>query len=190
MSIPHPDNARRQALRGAIKLLVLLGLLALFYAFSRTLISTEDAAAGDEFRLALVELGPGSARQFEWDGRRYLVLHRSAEMQALLEAPDGPKLVDPDSHRSRQPDGARNPYRSVDASYLVVLNYDTALNCPLEIVMPQGPDAQRWSGGLRDTCGGSRYDFAGRVLANQRASRNLVVPNHRLEGGQLIISSD
>ena len=187
MSIETPDNDTRRALRGAIKLMAVLGLLAVVYALSSTLFTADDTGDGLPLAIELAALGPGEARQLEWQGRRYLVLHRSPAMLATLAAPDGPRLADAASQRSRQPATVKMPYRSADPRYLVVLDYDTALNCPLELVQPASPDADGWAGGLRDTCGGSRYDFAGRVLAGERAVRNLTVPEHRLEQDRLLV---
>lgn len=190
MSIETSDNATRRALRGAIKLMALVGVVAVVYAFSRTLFTPQESSGSEALRVALAEIPPGAARQFEWEGRRYLVLHRSPQMLALIDADGAPKLADPDSRRSRQPEAAHNVHRSVDPRYLVVLDYDTALNCPLEVVLPDAPLAGGWPGGLRDTCGGSRYDFAGRVLEGQRAVRNLAVPEHRFDGTTLEILDD
>jgi ubiquinol-cytochrome c reductase iron-sulfur subunit len=187
MSIETRDNDTRRALRGAIKLMAVVALLAVIYAFSRTLFTADHAGDGLPLEIDLADLGPGAARQVEWQGRRYLVVHRTPAMLATLAAAGGPRLADAASQRSRQPATVETPYRSADPRYLVVLDYDTALNCPLELVLPAPPDADGWLGGLRDTCGGSRYDFAGRVLAGERALRNLTVPEHRIEQDTLLV---
>ncbi|MDX5334318.1 MAG: ubiquinol-cytochrome C reductase, iron-sulfur subunit [Gammaproteobacteria bacterium] len=184
------DNPTRRALRGAIKLLLLIGLLAVAYAFTRSLLGPGTGDGTAEYRVDLAGLPEGAVQRIDWAGRRYLVLHRSPDMLATLEAKTGPALADPGSRRSRQPAGVEGTLRSLSARYLVVLDYDTALNCPLDLVPPTTPDAEGWVGGLRDPCAGSRYDFAGRVLAGERAPRNLGVPAHRLSGDALILLAD
>lgn len=184
------DNPTRRALRGAIKLLLLIGLLAVVYAIARSLPGPGAEGGTTAHRVDLAGLPEGAVQRIEWAGRRYLVLHRSPAMLATLEAGRGPALADPGSRRSRQPVEVEGALRSLSARYLVVLDYDTALNCPLDLVPPAAPDADGWPGGLRDRCAGSRYDYAGRVLAGERAPRNLGVPAHRLSGDTLILLAE
>jgi len=190
MPLTAADNPTRRALRGAIKLMLLVGLLAVAYVFARSLVSSDPRSGAGGYRADLSTLAEGAVWRIEWEGRRYLVLHRTPAMVASLEDGAGPALADPDSRRSRQPPGAGGVLRSLSTRYLVVLDYDTALNCPVELVPPAMPDADGWIGGLRDPCAGSRYDYAGRVLAGERAPRNLGVPDHRLEGDSLILLAD
>ena len=184
------DNPTRRALRGALKLLVLAGVLAVIYAFGQSFFRTDgEGAVPNQFTVDASGLAPGEALRVEWAGRRYLVLHRSPEMLAALDASPA-KLKDADSRRSQQPEAARNAQRSLEPRYLVVLAFDTLLNCDLDVVAPQAVDVDGWGGGLRDRCGKHRYDFAGRILAADAAPRNLVVPAYRVEGTRIILLED
>jgi len=44
-------------------------------------------------------------------------------------------------------------------------------------------------GALQDSCAGSYYDLAGRVLDDQAANRNLVIPDYFRQGSEIILGA-
>ncbi|MFA7096342.1 MAG: hypothetical protein WC383_07615 [Gammaproteobacteria bacterium] len=179
-----PEAPRRVWLRVPVKLMALAGLAVVGLVLLSSLFSTE-AERIEPLALDLRSLAPGEIRFDHWNRRRVLVLHRTPDMLRTVQNGDG--LLDPESKRSRQPDAARNPHRSLRPEYFVAIAHGTDLGCELEFV-PQGDPHGGWPGGFRDRCRGSRYDFAGRVYEGQEAYRNLEIPPHRyLPDGRLLI---
>jgi ubiquinol-cytochrome c reductase iron-sulfur subunit len=104
-----------------------------------------------------------------------------------------PRLRDPESSESIQPEYATNEYRSRRPEILVVEGVCTHLGCaPLARfdVAPEdlGPD---WVGGFYCPCHGSRFDLSGRVFAGVPAPTNLTVPPYAfVNDTTVIIGSD
>jgi ubiquinol-cytochrome c reductase iron-sulfur subunit len=173
-----PD--RRLALRVALKLLSAAAAVGVLIVVLR-LFGVGAVQEGTGQRVDLEGLAPGAMLEVNWAGRQVLVLHRT---QAMIESVlAGDALVRSPRGGSRIARGtAVDPrLRSRSERYFVALAYDTALGCPLDLVTDPGQDTQ-WPGGFRDRCGGSRYDFAGRVLEGERALRNLDIPDYRMSG--------
>lgn len=180
---------RRFFLRATLKLMALMALGALVYVFAAAAFDNRTpGSAGGRLRVDLSTLAPGQWRTVEWGARQIIILHRSAPMlrdidrlsAASASALANERLKDADSRWSTQPQAARNPYRSIRPEFFVAFNYDTGLSCPLDVRgLDSTSNAPAWRGGFVAQCRDTRYDFAGRVFAQQGAAKNLTVPAYR-----------
>ena len=134
-------------------------------------------------------LGPIPA----WRGQPVFVIGRDPAAIRHLEQ-DNAELADPDSENlARQPDYARNPWRSRKPEIGVYLGICTHLGCSPKyygMVQPEAfaPD---WQGGFYCPCHGSRFDLAGRVVSGVPAPDNLDVPPHSyLSDTEIIVGVD
>jgi len=175
-------KSRRFVYRSLLKLMGVVGLGFVAYALLGSLLTGRDEGRPPVVTVDLSTLEPGAMLVQEWTGRDVLVLHRTESMLAALRQGEA-ELQDPASQTSRQPPGAANQVRARRPQYFVAIAQGTDLNCPLRLVT----DPSDWPGGFVDRCRGSRYDFAGRVLAGQEAQRNLAVPPHHFDGRTLVI---
>jgi len=128
----------------------------------------------------------------EWRGQPVWVLHRTPEMLKDIKEMD-PKVADPASDGSTQPDYAKNEYRSVKPEYLVLVGICTHLGCSPTAKLQAGADSglgPDWLGGFFCPCHGSKFDLAGRVLKDVPAPRNLVVPPYRFVGDARLVVGD
>ena len=167
----------RLILRVAQKLLIVVALLWVMYVFVASLSTDEGEEALTAVVVKLDEIPPGAVRIVEWKGRKVLVLHRTPVMLSEINVLEQ-ELVNPRSRFSNQPGAADKAHRALRPNYFVALAYGTDIDCELEFVPYRAQPTQRWRGGFKDRCRGSRYDFAGRAFKNQPARRNLVVPEH------------
>ncbi|MFP4682878.1 MAG: ubiquinol-cytochrome c reductase iron-sulfur subunit [Ectothiorhodospira sp.] len=189
MTEPHaPQDARplRFYYRVALKVLSLAGVAALALVMLSGLLGSWFGAGEAERAhvqtVDLADLSPGGIRKLAWDGRPVWILRRTPAMEAADARVSG-RLYDPASRLSRQPSAYRNAHRAASPEWFVFIALGTDLNCPLDYVPPGSGDEGKgdaWEGGFVDRCRGSRYDFAGRVLQDQPARRNLEVPPYRL----------
>ncbi|MCG5535279.1 ubiquinol-cytochrome c reductase iron-sulfur subunit [Ectothiorhodospira mobilis] len=194
MSEPHaPQDVRplRFYYRVALKVLSLAGVGALVLVMLSGLLGSwfgaDEAGDAPGLTVELADLSPGGIRKVAWDGRPVWILRRTPAMEAA-DARTADRLYDPASRLSRQPAAYRNAHRSAAPEWFVFIALGTDLNCPLEYVPPQGEgEGDAWGGGFVDRCRGSRYDFAGRVLKDQPARRNLEVPPYRLVSGTRLV---
>ena len=93
----------------------------------------------------------------EWRGQPVWVLHRTPEMLKDIKEMD-PKVADPASDGSTQPDYAKNEYRSVKPEYLVLVGICTHLGCSPTAKLQAGADSglgPDWLGGFFCPCHGS-----------------------------------
>lgn len=138
------------------------------------------------------KLEAGAMLKVEWRGKPVWVLRRTPEMLKQLEAAT-PFLADPDSEGSIQPDFAKNPARSSNPEFLVVLGVCTHLGCaPLEKFTPGDVTVSAdWPGGFYCPCHGSKFDLAGRVWKGVPAPTNLVVPPYTfLADGHILVGGE
>ncbi|MGV6859116.1 MAG: hypothetical protein ACWA5X_09090 [bacterium] len=176
------DEKRIVLLRGAIKLLVLLGVLLIataLYLGGQKDSSSGSGGAGvgdDVLKVDINRLPKGELAKFSWGGRNVLVLRRSQNQLEGMSLQSLP-LQDPDSRWSRQPGRAQTPWRSLDQRYFVAIDLTPDTGCALKLEQ----------GLLVGVCDGAKYDLAGRVLKDQSAKRNLEVPPHHIEGKELVI---
>ena len=134
-------------------------------------------------------LGPIPA----WRGQPVFFVGRAPASVRNLEK-DTADLADPDSENlDRQPEYARNPWRSRKPEVGVYLGICTHLGCSPKYhgeikAEPFDPD---WQGGFYCPCHGSRFDLAGRVVQGVPAPDNLDVPPHSyLSDTEIIVGVD
>src|SRR5690606_32422742 len=131
-------------------------------------------------------LAPGQVGAYQYRGNTVLVLRRTPEMLAALEA-TAERVLDASSSDPPYVDPA---HRAVDPEYLVVSGVCTHLGC-----VPQHQRRESgarmvgnwWRGGFICPCHQSGFDYAGRVIKGP-APRNLPIPPHRYTAdGKLVI---
>jgi ubiquinol-cytochrome c reductase iron-sulfur subunit len=178
---------KRLLYRALLKLLIVVAAAAAIYVMWGSLFSS-DGSDGVEYQVDLSGLAAGRSEVVERGGRRYIIVHRDVAMVRALHNADEGALLKPRSPWDHQPRGVDPVLRSFTPDYFVASDYGTDLNCPLKFdgLLPTADD-QGWRGGFRDTCRGSKYDLAGRVLKGQQAQRNLEIPDYRIEGDTLYI---
>ena len=103
-----------------------------------------------------------------------------------------PKLADPNSNKSQQPEYAKNEHRSIKDNVLVMVGICTHLGCsptyrPEIAPADLGPE---WLGGFFCPCHQSKFDLAGRVYSGVPAPTNLPVPPHKYVTATKIIIGD
>ncbi len=136
-------------------------------------------------------LAAGQMTVTQWQGKPVYIIRRTAEMIAELLTPhpdQQARLRDPDSQESKQPDYAKNTYRSRDPNILVMMAICTHLGC----APGYRPDAAAAgsAGGFVCPCHGSRFDLAGRVYKDVPAPLNMEIPPYTLVGNLLTLGTD
>ncbi len=179
MSVSTTD--RRALLRVAFKLLALGGLAGVISVFASALLSGGDPGP-KQVRVTLSDLPAGETRVVEEGTERVRIVHRTPAMLEALGDERVP-LADPRSRASRQPQGLDPTTRAQRPAYFIAFDRGTDLNCPLRFV---AATADRPAGFI-DRCRGSRYDAAGRVWKDQRATRNLAIPAYRFVDATTVI---
>lgn len=189
MASQDVDYNRRRFLTGATTVVGGAGLLAGSWPFLASMSTSARAqAAGAPVEADISRLGEGQMITFEWRGQPVWVIRRNQRMIDSLETLE-PRLADPDSQRSEQPEYARNRHRSIRPDVMVMVGICTHLGCspafrPEEAPADLGPD---WLGGYFCACHGSRYDIAGRVYSNQPAPLNMVVPRYMFVSDDFLV---
>lgn len=154
--------------------------------------SARAKALGAPVEVDISKVDPGAMIKVEWRGKAIFIVHRTPQMLAQLEGM-GPRLRDPDSDESEQPDFAKNPVRALKPEYLVLVGVCTHLGCaPLDRFTPNDLTVSAdWPGGFFCPCHGSKFDLSGRVFKDVPAPTNLAVPPYRfLSDTRLMIGSD
>ncbi len=151
--------------------------------------SARARAAGAPVEIDISKLEPGQMITEEWRGKPVWVISRTPEMLAGLKTVE-PKLADPASNESEQPEYAQNQYRSTKPEILVLVGICTHLGCAPVEKFAIGPDSEfgaDWTGGFFCPCHGSKFDLAGRVYANVPAPTNLEVPPYKFLSDTLLL---
>ena len=194
MSSNEIDQGRRRMLLAAT---AAMGGIGAVYVATPFVLSMDPSArakaAGAPVDVDISKLQPGQLMTVEWRGKPVWVLRRNEAMLAGMKTLTD-KLRDPKSDElSQQPPYAKNPTRSINPEYMVMVGICTHLGCAPtyrpEFAPPDlGPD---WKGGFFFPCHGSRYDLAGRVFLGVPAPSNLVVPPyHFVSATRLVIGVD
>ncbi len=150
--------------------------------------SAKAKAAGAPVKADLSKLRPGEMITVEWRGKPVYVMHRTKEQIEGLKSLE-PKLRDPLSNESIQPDYTKNEVRSTKPEYVVLVGLCTHLGCapnPRPEVAPADLGGD-WIGGFFCPCHGSKYDLAGRVYKAVPAPTNLDVPPYRYVSDKVIV---
>jgi len=154
--------------------------------------SERAKAAGAPVEADLSGLAPGELQVVEWRGKPVWIMRRTKEMLEGVKKADD-KVTDPKSEVDKQPDYAKNEYRSIKPEYLVLVGICSHLGCSPQ---PKGMEAKGemgadWSGGFLCPCHGSKFDLAGRVYKGAPAPVNLDVPPHMyLSDTKIVIGED
>jgi ubiquinol-cytochrome c reductase iron-sulfur subunit len=154
--------------------------------------SERAKAAGAPVEVDLTKIAPGSIEVVEWRGKPVWVIRRTKEMLDSLKVA-APRLSDPESKSSEQPDYAKNEYRSQKPDIMVMEGVCTHLGCSPQL---KGAEAKAemgadWSGGFYCPCHGSKFDLAGRVFRGAPAPTNLKVPPYEfVSDGTLVIGAE
>ena len=153
--------------------------------------SARARAAGAPIRVDISRLQPGEMLGPipSWRGQPVFIVARDPSAIEHLEQAN-PDLADPASENlERQPQYARNPWRSREADIGVYLGICTHLGCSPKyhgVIQPEAFDPD-WQGGFFCPCHGSRFDLAGRVVKGVPAPDNLDVPPYSYESDSVIV---
>ena len=145
-------------------------------------------ALGVAIKIDVRKLEVGSILKVIWRGQPVWVLRRSEAMLKTLQNTN-PKLTDPESEMSVQPNFAQNEFRSLNPEFFIVEGICTHLGCaPIEkLTLPSVDMGSDWEGGFYCPCHGSKFDLSGRVFSGFPAPANLRVPPHRYQDENTII---
>jgi len=157
--------------------------------------SAKAKAAGAPVSIDFSKLRPGEilGPTPAWRGKPVFVVSRGEAAVEMLEQ-DNPDLADPASDNAdMQPEYAKNSWRSRRPELGVYLGLCTHLGCSPKYhgeIKPETFDPA-WQGGFFCPCHGSRFDLAGRVVADVPAPDNLEVPPHHfLSDSVMVIGLD
>ena len=154
--------------------------------------SERAKAAGAPVEADISNLAPGELQGVEWRGKPVWIVRRTKEMlDAVTKADD--KVTDPRSEVDKQPEYAKNEYRSIKPEILVLVGICSHLGCSPQqkSAEAKGEMGADWAGGFLCPCHGSKFDLAGRVYKGAPAPVNLDVPPHMyLSDGRILIGED
>lgn len=194
MTDPKIDRQKRRFLLVASGVLGGVATLATAAPFFASMLPSARArAAGAPVEVDISKVEPGMMVRSEWRGQPIFVVHRTQEMLEDVKKMD-PRVADPNSDGSVQPEYAKNEYRSRKPEYLVLIGICTHLGCSPTAKLEAGLESglgSDWMGGFFCPCHGSKFDLAGRVLRDVPAPTNLKVPPYQyLSDTRLKIGDD
>jgi ubiquinol-cytochrome c reductase iron-sulfur subunit len=183
MSSDDADNSRRRFLTAATVVVGAVGTVAVAVPFLGSWSPSARAkSAGAPVEANIGKLEPGQQIIVKWRGMPVWVVRRDENALATL-----PKVADllrdPESDESKQPEYAKNEYRSRKAEYLIVVGICTHLGCSPSY---QPEITTDFEGGFFCPCHGSKFDLAGRVYAGVPAPTNLTIPPHYFVNDEVI----
>ena len=163
-----------QLYRVILKVMALLGIIALLWVFLNASSTPDDSQANSvsySNTVDLADLAAGELKLAQFGALSVAILHRSEADQAKLAmaAQQSPK-------EATEQAVSKHPWRSMMLPYLVVVNRGDSGNCPLF----------SGNGMLKDTCTGSLFDSTGRrrLSGGQNA---LSVPPHYFSGPDTVV---
>jgi len=150
--------------------------------------SAKAKAVGAPVEVNLSKLKDGQILKVQWRGQTIGVLKRSEAMLGLLPDVD-PKLRDPSSGESDQPEYAQGEARALRPEYLVVNMHCTHLGCIPQLIPQVGaqPFDPDWKGGFYCPCHKSKFDLSGRVYSGVPAPTNLKIPPYSFVNDQTLM---
>ena len=151
--------------------------------------SAKAEAAGAAVVQDISGIENGQMITVKYRGKPIFVVKRTEEMVANLSKVT-PKLSDPNSEASVQPEACKNETRSLQPELLVVEGVCTHLGCAPTYRPEIGAadlGGADWFGGFFCPCHGSLYDLAGRVYTGVPAPTNLPVPIYSIDGSILTV---
>jgi len=184
MSSDDADNSRRRFLTAATVVVGAVGTAAVAVPFLGSWSPSARAkSAGAPVEANISKLEPGQQIIVKWRGKPVWVVRRDEQALETLPRVDD-LLRDPNSDDSKQPEYAKNEYRSRKAEYLIVEGICTHLGCSPTYVPEITAD---FEGGFFCPCHGSKFDFAGRVYSGVPAPTNLTIPPHYFVNDDVIL---
>ena len=187
------DKSRRQFLTAAT---MTTGAVGAVFAATPFIASWQPSARaralGAPVEVDISKLENGAMMTVQWRKQPVWIVRRTKEMLDQLPR-IAPKLKDPASEDSDQPEYAHNEVRARKPEYLVLVGTCTHLGClpKSRFQMGVGEGGPDWPGGFFCVCHGSKFDMAGRVFKESPASANLRVPPYDyLSDTLIIIGSD
>ena len=173
MSSQGVDSARRRFLTGAATVVGGVGTAFAAWPFASSWQPSERARAiGAPIEVDIGKLEPGQRIIQKWQGKPVWIVRRTKQALDSLTSVEG-EVRDPASEEDQQPEYARNPHRSINPEYLILVGICTHLGCsPLyyrrDDPHPLGSD---WKGGFFCPCHGSKFDFAAASIRGFRPPR-------------------
>lgn len=188
------DGRKRRFLLAASSALGGVGVIGVAVPFVASMFPSARArAAGAPVEVDISKVEPGMMIRAEWRGKPIWVVRRTPEMLEDVRKSDV-LVADPKSDHSRQPQYAKNEFRSIKDDYLVLVGICTHLGCSPSDKLQAGPASgvsESWLGGFLCPCHGSKFDLAGRVYKDVPAPTNLEVPPYQfLSDTRLLIGED
>ncbi|USZ15134.1 ubiquinol-cytochrome c reductase iron-sulfur subunit [Moraxella sp. FZFQ2102] len=181
---------RRRVLIATTAAIGAVGVGAIATPFVRSWYPSAKAeAAGAAVVQDIAGVENGQMITVKYRGKPIFVVKRTEEMVANLEKVT-PKLSDPNSELSVQPEECKNATRSLTPEVLVVEGVCTHLGCAPTFRPEVGAadlGGADWYGGFFCPCHGSLYDLAGRVYSGVPAPTNLPVPIYSISGTILTV---
>lgn len=148
--------------------------------------SAKAKAAGAPVKINIGKIEPGQMIVEEWQGKAVIIVRRTPEALENIKKL-GDQLKDPQSEKSKQPDYAKNEFRSMKDEYLVLVGICTHLGCSPKYRPGIGELDADWLGGFFCPCHGSKFDLAGRVYKGVPATANLEVPPYHFESETILV---
>ena len=181
---------RRRVLIATTAAIGAVGVGAIATPFVRSWYPSAKAeAAGAAVVQDISGIENGQMITVKYRGKPIFVVKRTEEMVANLSKVT-PKLSDPNSEASVQPEACKNDTRSLQPELLVVEGVCTHLGCAPTYRPEVGAadlGGADWFGGFFCPCHGSLYDLAGRVYNGVPAPTNLPVPIYSIDGSILTV---
>lgn len=181
---------RRRVLIATTAAIGAVGVGAIATPFVRSWYPSAKAeAAGAAVVQDISGIENGQMITVKYRGKPIFVVKRTEEMVANLSKVT-PKLSDPNSEASVQPEACKNETRSLQPELLVVEGVCTHLGCAPTYRPEIGAadlGGTDWFGGFFCPCHGSLYDLAGRVYNGVPAPTNLPVPIYSIDGSILTV---
>ena len=118
---------------------------AIAVPFFASMLPAHAHAAGAPVEVDISKVEPGMMIRSEWRGQPIFVVHRTPEMLEDIKKMD-PRVADPGSDGSVQPEYAKNEYRSRKPEYLVLIGICTHLGCSPTAKLKPAWAASDWSG--------------------------------------------
>ncbi len=175
------DVGRRRFLTGSTALVGGTGAVVAMWPFVASMSPSARArTAGAPIEVDIGRMDWGQKIDLIWRKQPVWIIRRTPEMLAALES-EVDYLRDPQSEQEQQPEFARNPHRSLNPEFLVLVGICTHLGCNPTYRPDAAPEdlGPEWPGGFFCACHGSRFDLSGRVYAHVPANANLRVPPYR-----------
>lgn len=167
----HTNNDKRLLYRVLVKIMFLIGLLALAFALLSSMLSPPNSKAllvetqsiAEPLLVNAAQIPYGQIRNYRWNNRDIGILHLTDDMQTQLF----------DNHRIQQ-------------RHFVFYNNGGDLNCPISIVKKQAFQ-------LEDICSHIPYNLAGQLIHQQdkrRAKALIAAPFYYRSEQQIMIGRE